>query len=118
MENCEWLNQLKIRGVYGKTGNGMNNAGYYTYYQTYSSGGDDYRLGTNLGQSSGSFTEKDKLANLYQTWEKGNKLNIGVDIALFNNKLQVTADYFNDKYYDLLQARGKSIRTNWPELSR
>lgn len=47
MENCEWLNQLKIRGVYGKTGNGMNNAGYYTYYQTYSSGGDDYRLGTN-----------------------------------------------------------------------
>ena len=69
MENCEWLNQLKIRGVYGKTGNGMNNAGYYTYYQTYSSGGDDYRLGTNLGQSSGSFTEKDKLANLYQTWE-------------------------------------------------
>ena len=66
-------------------------------------------MGTNLGQSSGSFTEKDKLANLYQTWEKGNKLNIGVDIALFNNKLQVTADYFNDKYYDLLQARGKCI---------
>ena len=118
MENCEWLNQLKIRGVYGKTGNGMNNAGYYTYYQTYSSGGDDYRLGTNLGQSSGSFTEKDKLANLYQTWEKGNKLNIGVDIALFNNKLQVTADYFNDKYYDLLQARGKSIELigqNYPD---
>ncbi|EFI05003.1 LOW QUALITY PROTEIN: outer membrane protein, partial [Bacteroides sp. 1_1_14] len=50
--------------------------------------------------------------------EKGNKLNIGVDIALFNNKLQVTADYFNDKYYDLLQARGKSIELigqNYPD---
>ena len=118
MEDANWLDQLKIRGTFGKTGNGMNNAGYYTYYQTYSSGGDDYRLGTNLGQSSGSFTEKDKLANLYQTWEKGNKLNIGVDIALFNNKLQVTADYFNDKYYDLLQARGKSIELigqNYPD---
>lgn len=109
MEDFEWLNQFKIRGVYGKTGSGMDNAGYYTYYQTYSAGGDDYRLGTNLSSSSGSFSEKDKLANPYQTWEKGNKLNVGVDIALFSNKLRITADYFNDKYSDLLQDRGKSI---------
>lgn len=109
MEDVKWLNQFKLRGVYGKTGNGINNAGYYTYYQTYSSGGDDYRLGTNLNNSSGSFSEKDRLANPFQTWEKGNKLNVGVDIALFNNKLQITADYFNDKYYDLLQGRGKTI---------
>lgn len=37
---------------------------------------------------------------------------------MFNNKLQVTADYFNDKYYDLLQARGKSIELigqNYPD---
>lgn len=109
MENIEWLNQLKIRGVCGKTGNGMNNAGYYTYYQTYSSGGDDYRLGTDLDKGSGSFSEKDRLANPYQTWEKGNKLNVGVDISLFSNRLQITADYYNDKYFDLLQGRGKSI---------
>ena len=34
MENADWLNQLKLRGVFGKTGNGIDNSGYYMYRQT------------------------------------------------------------------------------------
>lgn len=109
MEDIDWLNQFKIRGVYGQTGNGMDNAGYYTYSQTYSAEGDDYRLGTNLGAGSSKFSEKRPLANPYLTWEKANKLNIGVDLALFNNHLRISGDYYNDKYFDLLQKRGKNI---------
>ena len=47
--------------------------------------------------------------SLSQTWEKAYKLNVGVDLAMFNNRLKFTADYYNDKYFDLLQNRGKSI---------
>lgn len=36
-------------------------------------------------------------------------MNLGIDLALFNNRLKLTADYYNDKYFDLLQSRGKSI---------
>ena len=36
MESADWLNQLKIRGVFGKTGNGIDNSGYYMYRQTFS----------------------------------------------------------------------------------
>lgn len=106
MEDLDWLNQLKIRGVYGKTGNGMDNAGYYNYYQTYSES-DGYGAGTKF--SGSGYAEKNPLANPFITWEKAHKLNVGIDMALFNNKLRITADYFNDNYYDLIQKRGKSI---------
>ena len=109
LQDLPWINRLKLRAVFGKTGNGLNNAGYYTYYQTYSAGGDDYKLGTNLNAGSGSFSENSPLANPYQTWEKAHKLNVGLDMSLFNNTLKVTADYFNDYCFDLLQMRGKSI---------
>jgi hypothetical protein len=33
-------------------------------------------------------------------WEKGNKLNLGIDLAFFNNHLSATAEYYNNKYYD------------------
>lgn len=108
MKDVDWMNQLKLRAVFGRTGNGISNSGYYTYYQTYSNSGDSYSYGTNFS-SPGSFTERSPLANPYLTWEKGDKLNIGMDLMLFDNRLRVAADYYNDKYFDLLQGRGKSI---------
>lgn len=109
MENVDWMNLFKIRGTFGKTGNGLDNTGYYTYQQTFSSNvATGYPLGTNLGAGNIT-TENSPLANLFLTWEKAYKLNLGIDLALFNNRLKLTADYYNDKYFDLLQSRGKSI---------
>ena len=110
MEDANWLDQLKIRGTFGKTGNGMDNSGYYGYRQTFSSNvAAGYPMGTNLGMGNLT-TENTPLANPYLTWEKAYKLNVGVDLSLFNNRLKLTADYYNDKYFDLLQSRGKSIQ--------
>ena len=47
------------------------------------------------------------LANPNITWEKANKFNIGLDMALFKNHFEFTGDYYIDRYYDLLQNRGK-----------
>lgn len=110
MENADWLNQLKLRGVFGKTGNGIDNSGYYMYRQTFShivTAG--YPLGTEMSAMGNVTMENTPLANPFLTWEKAYKLNVGVDLAMFNNRLKFTADYYNDKYFDLLQNRGKSI---------
>ena len=66
-------------------------------------------MGINLGMGNLT-TENTPLANPYLTWEKAYKLNVGVDLSLFDNRLKLTADYYNDKYFDLLQNRGKSIQ--------
>ena len=88
----------------------MDNSGYYGYRQTFSSNvAAGYPMGTNLGMGNLT-TENTPLANPYLTWEKAYKLNVGVDLSLFNNRLKLTADYYNDKYFDLLQSRGKSIQ--------
>ena len=79
MEDANWLDQLKIRGTFGKTGNGMDNSGYYGYRQTFSSNvAAGYPMGTNLGMGNLT-TENTPLANPYLTWEKAYKLNVGVD---------------------------------------
>jgi TonB-linked SusC/RagA family outer membrane protein len=111
-----WLDKLKLRGVYGLTGNGVSNSGYYTYTQTYS---QSFYGGYNLGSAYATtyYTYANSLANPNISWEKGKKLNLGVDAWFLNNRLQLAADYYNDTYYDLLQSRGKSIEllgTSYP----
>ena len=80
MEDANWLDQLKLRGTFGKTGNGMDNSGYYGYRQTFSSNvAAGYPMGINLGMGNLT-TENTPLANPYLTWEKAYKLNVGVDL--------------------------------------
>jgi TonB-linked SusC/RagA family outer membrane protein len=96
-----WINNLKLRTSYGTVGNA--NAGYFDYNQYYI-GGTAYNFGNT--SSSVSAVTRDALANPELTWEKANKFNLAVDAALFNNALSVTAEYFNNKYYDLLITPG------------
>ncbi len=104
-----WLDKLKLRLVYGRTGNGVENSGYYNYYQTYSEnpwGG--YMIGTGVGNPYYTYVNT-PMANPFVTWEKAHKWDVGIDAEFFNHRLILQADYYNDKYYDLLQQRGKSI---------
>ncbi|KAI9451728.1 TonB-dependent receptor [Russula earlei] len=98
----DWLNNLKLRATYGKTGNA--NAGYYVYNQYYVTG-TGYGFGTTVPSSTTTYTQG-ALANPNITWEKAKKLNAGIDADLFSNRLNFTLDYFNENYYDLLQQRG------------
>ena len=118
MKNAHWLDKLKVRGVWGSTGNGINNAGYYIWRQTYSRNLTTfYPLGTT--PTNGYWvTETTPISNPYITYEKANKLTVGLDMAFFKRRLEATIDYYNDHYFDLLQQRGKSIAilgTNYPE---
>ena len=104
------IDQLKLRATYGHTGNGIDNAGYFSYLKRYNEdGGLWYSNGTSMS-NGGSVSEISPLANTLLTWEKGRKVNVGLDLTLLKNRLTLSADYYNDYYYDILQSRGKSIQ--------
>lgn len=103
------IDQLKLRATYGHTGNGIDNASYFSYLKRYNEdGGFWYSNGTSMS-NGGSVSEISPLANTLLTWEKGRKVNVGLDLTLLKNRLTLSADYYNDYYYDILQSRGKSI---------
>ena len=115
LSNAKWLNQFKIRGVYGNTGNigGTEGDNYYTWREGFVGGNNNayggYTFGT-AGTSTDATRENNySFVNRDMTYERANKLNLGTDIAVLNKSLQVTADFYRDDYYDLLQIRGKSI---------
>lgn len=104
------IDQLKLRATYGHTGNGIDNAGYFSYLKRYNEDGEFwYSNGTSMS-NGGSVSEISPLANTLLTWEKGRKVNVGLDLTLLKNRLTLSADYYNDYYYDILQSRGKSIQ--------
>ncbi|WP_371265466.1 SusC/RagA family TonB-linked outer membrane protein [Muribaculum intestinale] len=95
MKDIEWVNDLKIRGDYGVTGNQdfgsynslntMSGFGYYfyngKYYQVWGPG---------------------KNVNPDLRWEKGKNWNVGIDFSLFNNRFYGSLNYFNRRQQDLL----------------
>lgn len=103
LKSQEWLSYLKLYGSYGKTGN--DNPGYFSYIQRYFDSNSAF-FGTGAGSNT-SITEQ-PLANANITWEKANKLNVGLQGSLFNQKLGFTFEYYHMKYYDLLTQRGRN----------
>ncbi len=103
LQSQEWLSYLKLYGSYGKTGN--DNPGYFSYIQRYFDSNSAF-FGTGAGSNT-SITEQ-PIANANITWEKANKLNIGLQGSLFNQQLGFTFEYYHMKYYDLLMQRGRN----------
>jgi TonB-linked SusC/RagA family outer membrane protein len=94
MQNVGWLSDLKLRASYGRSGNFQ--IGNYTYMSQIVS--SNYVLGDNLvgGRIMNS------LGNPILGWEKMRETNLGIDVALWNNRVYVTADVYKRNTEDLL----------------
>jgi len=97
MENSV-LNNLKLRGSWGITGN--DNIPDYLYSST---------LLTNfiypIGGAEVQGTTASGLANPNLKWEETTMRNIGLDIGINDNQFTFTAEYYNNKSDDLLIGR-------------
>lgn len=105
-KSLDWINKMKWRVTYGRTGN--DNVGYFSWRESYTTSGVTaplYAFGVSRNQQVGA--QQNVLANPNITWEKGDKWNAGLDLSLFRDHFQFTAEYYNNKYFDLLQVRGK-----------
>ncbi len=94
------LSFLKIRASWGRNGN-VSVLNGYRYNSTVSLGNNWYQygvdyMGSTFASSPGS------LANPYLTWETSEQLDLGIDARFLNNRLSLTADYFDKRTKDLL----------------
>ncbi len=78
------INLLKMRASYGLTGN--NGIGLYDTYGSYTSG---------LKYNGNSTIELGTMPNLGLKWETTGQFDVGVDVGMFNNRLQMSADFYN-----------------------
>lgn len=97
MKDLGIFSDLKLRASYGQTGN-QEGIGLYDYLQLINIGGS-YPFG------AGSQTQSASLAGMVspnRTWETLINKNIGIDAALFSNKLNFSFDYFIKRNKNLL----------------
>lgn len=96
MEATEgWLNDLKIRGDYGETGN----QDFSSYMSLNTMTGFGYYL------INGKFTQvwgPAKNVNPDLRWEKAKNWNVGIDFSMFDNRFYGSLNYFNRRTQDLL----------------
>ncbi|MCF7561625.1 TonB-dependent receptor [Sabulilitoribacter multivorans] len=99
LKDSKTINFLKLRGSYGNLGN--------------NAGGDLYRA---LLTGEATYVFDDALISGVATgriptpssvWESAEKLDIGLDVNLFNNRLEIVADYF-------IEDRNRLLISNLP----
>ncbi|MFB9053969.1 SusC/RagA family TonB-linked outer membrane protein [Formosa undariae] len=95
LKDSNTINFLKLRASYGVLGNNNNGQDLYRSLLT---GEATYVFDGSLVTG----TANGRIPNPDATWETAEKLDIGLDINLFNNKLEVVADYFIEDRNDLL----------------
>jgi len=99
MKEVDFINNLKVRASYGFVGNDKG-GGRYVYEQSYNPG-LDYILGDDAIVGGVAITN---IANPNIRWEESELLDLGIDAALFRNKLQVELGYFKKNSTDILYA--------------
>jgi len=90
------MNMFKVRASYGVLGN--ENIGEYMYQATMRRQYLSYSFGNNIVYGSAI----ERYVNDQLSWEKKKTFNVGIDLAMFNNRLEFTAEWFLNKSTDLL----------------
>ncbi|HZG23325.1 MAG TPA: SusC/RagA family TonB-linked outer membrane protein, partial [Chitinophagaceae bacterium] len=99
LNNVSWISDLKLRAGYGVTGNSDAITPYASFLTYAAVGGNIYNPNT------GTFVPAyfpNQNANPDLQWEKRIGRNIGLDFALFNNRLTGDFNVFNDRTENLL----------------
>lgn len=100
-EHVPGISYFKLRGNYGLTG--QVNAGYYSYIQTYYNVAPAYWFGS--GSSLQRSTGENTLVNTSLSPEKAKKLDLGLDLGFWKDKLTLSADYFFNRFFDVVAAQ-------------
>jgi TonB-linked SusC/RagA family outer membrane protein len=117
----EWLERLKVRYSWGLVGNDRVNAGgqwpYFTVWELFTnaingpSGNDrptiieESRYGYPFSDYDGYIrTSEGTPGNPDLRWETARKQNLGLDLGLFQNRISMSVDLWDEYRYDMLIA--------------
>ncbi|MFO7998131.1 MAG: TonB-dependent receptor [Bacteroidales bacterium] len=100
------FNEFRLRLSYGLTGNdGIPDFAFLNLYR----GGANY-----LGQAG---IAPSQLPNPDLKWETTSQRNIGMDVGLWNDRLEVSVDYYNNQTKDLLFSRPVSMTSGYSSIT-
>jgi TonB-linked SusC/RagA family outer membrane protein len=104
--NVDWVNDLKIRANYGQLGNAA--IGNWDYVGTIN---PSIVSVFGVSQAIVNGATQVKLNNSNIRWEKTEQTNVGFDAAFLNQRLSVTAEYYDSKTVDVLTPMQISMTT-------
>ena len=113
LKEVEWLDVLKFRASYGVSGNqGISpyqTLSRYGQHQYYYNGSWQTAIGPGreVGRTgdNGIYVLWGGIPNVNLKWETTSQVDVGVDLSLFGNRLNVTFDWYDKITDDLLRER-------------
>ena len=108
MKRQKVFDDIKIRAGWGKVGNqNIDNSAYLS-----SIGTSQYVFGSSADRVVGSNVSG--IGNTKLKWETVEDWNVGLDLALLNSRLKVTADYFQKTSHDMLMKKDNLLILGYP----
>lgn len=101
-DNIKVIDYFKLRASLGVVGSDVVAGNTYMFDQIYAlaNANNSYNFGeTPVGTQ---LMREGTLSNYNVTWEKERKLDIGLDMRVFDGRLDMALDYFNNYRYDQL----------------
>lgn len=101
MKNVRFISDLKFRAGYGEVGNDQIEANnQYSFYRSDPSRSFYDITGSNTSTVPGY--DLDRKGNTLSKWESTTTINLGMDLSMFNNALEMNVDVYRRKTSDLL----------------
>ncbi|MEG1007978.1 MAG: TonB-dependent receptor [Bacteroides sp.] len=99
------INQFKLKGSYGLVGNDNISEDRFFYLSEVNMNNSDkgFSFGTDFNKTYNGISIS-RYANDKIGWEISHKLNLGIEMKLFDN-LEIQADYFTERRTNILQNR-------------
>lgn len=105
MKDIDWISNMKLRFGWGLVGNDrISNYLSLDLYEV-----NKYGLGNQLV----SVLTPKQLQNANLKWEASSTVNLGLDLGFFQNRLNITADFFIKNTKDLLLAQSLAHATGF-----
>jgi TonB-dependent starch-binding outer membrane protein SusC len=98
----DFFDELKLRASYGQTGN--DRIDEWQFLSTYQFGG-----GYIFNNSPTQSIFPGVTPNPNVSWEVANQFDVGIEAMMFNNRLSLEVDYFNELRTDILWWRNASV---------
>ncbi|MBS9774449.1 MAG: SusC/RagA family TonB-linked outer membrane protein [Tenacibaculum sp.] len=116
MENVEFINLFNIRGSYGVQGSIDKSTSPFVV--------GVYDKANILPNVTEEIIRAESAPNANLRWEKTTSSNIGFDLGLFNNRINITADYYTRLSTDLIGLKSTSlengfgfVNANWASIN-
>ncbi len=108
----ELINLLKFRASWGRVGNlGSIGKNYKSSLMGSSFWDEQAVYGVANNALYNNFIYNNKALNKNLTWETSEQTDFGLDLIMFNERLNVSFDYFNKRTFNLIQEQ----TINWSE---